>query len=106
MGLFVVDKCQTCQSDIVFLLEVHHLTQLIFIFFKYHVNLLCLVVQHSLENYEVDQDMLCSLKDKNISEESVLQVFSGLHKIMKATLRQTLTSIKQETYKAELLSYK
>ncbi|XP_028418438.1 COMM domain-containing protein 5-like [Dendronephthya gigantea] len=64
------------------------------------------VVQHSLENYEVDQDILCSLRDKNISEESVLQIFSGLHKIMKATLRQTLTSIKQENYKAELLSYK
>ncbi|XP_028397701.1 COMM domain-containing protein 5-like [Dendronephthya gigantea] len=64
------------------------------------------VVQHSLENYEVDQDILCSLRDKNISEGSVLQIFSGLHKIMKATLRLTLTSIKQETYKAELLSYK
>ncbi|XP_028416533.1 COMM domain-containing protein 5-like [Dendronephthya gigantea] len=83
-------------------MELFHLTSLKVEKFKKLLE----VVQHSLENYEVDQDILCSLRDKNISEESVLQIFSGLHKIMKATLRQTLTSIKQETYKAELLSYK
>ena len=64
------------------------------------------VVQNSLENYDIDQDLLRSLKDKNLSEDSILQLLSGLYTIMKATLRHTLTSIKQELYKAELLSYK
>ena len=64
------------------------------------------VVQHSLESYDVDHGSLCSLKDKNLPEESILLMFSGLYTIMKATLRHTSTSIKQESYKAELLSYK
>ncbi|CAB3989114.1 Hypothetical predicted protein [Paramuricea clavata] len=64
------------------------------------------VVQHSLENYDVDPDSLRSLKDKNLSEELIVQIFSGLYTIMKATMRHTLTSLKQESYKAELLSYK
>lgn len=44
--------------------------------------------------------------EDTLAEETINQLFSGLYTIIKATLRQPLTSIKQETFKAELLSYK
>lgn len=67
---------------------------------------LVIVACSSFENLDVEPNCLQDLVEDTLPEEAVYQLFSGLHKIVKATLRQPLTSIKQEAFKAELLSYK
>lgn len=62
------------------------------------------MVSDSLDN--VNSNFLDDMKETELSDESIFEVFSGIYTILKATKRQSLTSVKLDLLKGELLSYK